>query len=433
MPIRMQLGKSPLVRRSVLRLKTRLNDYPAIKTWLSRARFRLWKTMVRRRGTSVHPAFALERTSWANPAELQLMIPDVPYGGITSRKYANRGKVVDGDWDRTVDRFEQTDLYQGFEDHFVRGIAWDQTRLFRRVKDELLERPRYGCRSVAEYVKKLQGMDVLYERIARIGYRPQSEIAHEQGNLYKAEDEISICIGRDGDLIFEDGRHRLAIAKLLGLARVPVKITMVHKLWQDFRNEILDYATTHGGTVYQRITHPDLALVPHTYSDRRFDILREVLPLRSGSMLDIGSHWGYFCHRFEEVGFECQAIESSAKNAYFLRKLHRASNRRFAIRNCSIFDHKGPMRFDIVLALNIFHYFLKDKATFEKLKEFLRGLDTTCMLFEPHRIGEPVMIGAYRNLDNEASVRFVLDNSCLKSARQLGEAEDGRGLYLLTR
>jgi hypothetical protein len=55
------------------------------------------------------------------------------------------------------------------------------------------------------------------------------------------------------------------------------------------------------------------------------------------------------------------------------------------------------------------------------------------MLFEPHRFDEPMMAAAYRNLDGEAFVSFILENSCLRSSRLIGQAEDGRGLYLLSR
>ena len=46
------------------------------------------------------------------------------------------------------------------------------------------------------------------------------------------EDEIRVLIGRDGCLLRgEGGGHRLAIARLLGVAEVPVVVDGVHYRW----------------------------------------------------------------------------------------------------------------------------------------------------------------------------------------------------------
>jgi hypothetical protein len=39
------------------------------------------------------------------------------------------------------------------------------------------------------------------------------------------------------------------------------------------------------------------------------------------------------------------------------------------------------MKFDVVLALNMFHYFLKRKIEFVKLKEFLKNFGAGCAVF----------------------------------------------------
>ncbi len=427
------LAKSRTVRRVVLKVKMFLNNYPSVKAFLSRLRFRLWKIQVCWRGLKVHSAFDIHRTCYANPADIRFVCEN-PQNTVVARKYANRGKIVGGNWDQTNIRFEDTDLYQGFAAHFLDGVPWQGTDLYHRVTSELEAGDVcYGCSSQHDYDLKCSKLDEMFDDIKRHGYRPQKDIADDEKDLYKGEDEISVCIGRHGDLLFEDGRHRLALAKVLAVKCVPMKITMVHKLWHEFRMEIIDYARTHGGKIYHRIWHPDLTSIPTVHGDERIEMIKENLPCSGGELLDIGAHWGYWCHRFEEFGFGCHAVESSIKNVYFMKKLRRAENKKFAIHDCSIFDYQGPMKFNIVLALNIFHHFLKDRGSYRKLIQLLRSLEIEAMFFEPHAPGENTMVGSYRDFNNQEFVDFILENSCLNISKHIGQAPDGRNLYLLQR
>jgi len=50
--------------------------------------------------------------------------------------------------------------------------------------------------------------------------------------LIRIPDEIRVAIGRDGRLIrCASGRHRLAVAKMLGIAKVPAVVQIEHKAW----------------------------------------------------------------------------------------------------------------------------------------------------------------------------------------------------------
>jgi len=426
-------GKSQVVRRLVLKAKMLLNNYPMIKIIVSRLRFYLWKIQVHRRAKHTNSAFDIHQTRYANPADIKYIYEN-PETTFVARKYANRGKVLGGDWDMLKTKFEDTDLYQGFVEHFINGTVWQQTDLYRRVIAEIAAgKVVYGCSSQDDYDDKCKKLDEIAEYIKHHGYKSQKDISVTEKDPYKGEDEISVCIGRDGDLLFEDGRHRLALAKVLGVEKIPIKITIAHKKWNEFRMEIIDYARTHNGKIYQHLHHPDLASVPVVHSEERVEIIRQNLPCRQGLLLDIGAHWGYWSHRFEEIGFDCHAVESSVKNIYFMKKLHRAESKHYTIHNCNIFDYNGPMKFDVVLGLNIFHHFLKDKGSYQKLVALLNRLDMDAMFFEPHIHEEDTMVGSYCDFNNQEFVNFILDNSCLNSAKHIGQANDGRQLYLLQR
>jgi len=65
------------------------------------------------------------------------------------------------------------------------------------------------------------------------GYRIQyNERADKQIRGVSIPDEIRIAIGRDGQLIrCASGRHRLAVAKILGIAKIPAVVQIEHKAW----------------------------------------------------------------------------------------------------------------------------------------------------------------------------------------------------------
>jgi hypothetical protein len=138
--------------------------------------------------------------------------------------------------------------------------------------------------------------------------------------IREIEDEIIVSIGPEGEFIFCNwgGQHRLSIAKILNLNKIPVQILFRHKKWMEFRKEILTYIRREmNGKALHPLLHPDLSDIPSLWSEKRFKIIEESLTIKNGILLDIGAHWGYFCQKFTEIGFQCTAIEDSPKNLYF--------------------------------------------------------------------------------------------------------------------
>jgi hypothetical protein len=116
-----------------------------------------------------------------------------------------------------------------------------------------------------------------------------------------------------------------------------------------------------------------------------------------------------------------------------MQKLRRAENRKFTIVDRNILDwpEVGDLHFDVVLALNILHHFLKTKEAYDKLVDLLRNLKMTELFFEPHVFSEPQMKGAYRNYTPSEFVHFVSQVSGLGVVGVIGEARDGRRIYKL--
>ena len=426
------MKQSPVMKSEIYQFLKKIRILKLIK-W--NVQFFLWRARIARHSKETNNYYDVYKTYWIDPERIRLAwLPAYkidPYDRIKS-PIEELGLILGGDWDLETIPFEDLDVWQAFKAHFAEGRTWSDTVFYARiVKDILTVRPRWGCKTVEEFDHRLQKFDAMFQEIKNNGFRAQTEIQSAAGP-YGKEDEIIVHISREGDYLFANGRHRLSIAKLLGVKKVPVKIARRHENWVAFRREILSYAgESNDGYIYHPITHPDLEDIPAKHDLTRIQIIEPYVPGEGGRLLDIGAHWGFFSHWFESLGFECTAVEMDPKEAYFLKKLHKAENRKFKIIESSIFDAQLNMEFDVVLALNIFHHFLKNKNQYEKLKSFLNKLNTRVMFFQPHLQHEAQMQTAFQNYSETEFVDFVRTNARLLNVIKLGQDVDGRSIYKL--
>jgi len=377
--------------------------------------------------------FDVDKIYWVDPAR-------IVYSSLQEFDiYRDRGRIVGGNWDRLDKKFEELDIYIAFKERYRDGKNWDDTFFYQRVLGEIESgKFLWRCRNKSDLNQRCSTLDSLFQDIKHDGYKLKSEITRKDDNPdpIQSEDEITVNVGRDGDLLFNNGAHRLSIAKILNIQRIPIKITVRHTQWVNFRREIMLFSQDQPcGKIYHPLTHVDLQDIPavHDLELDRFSMIQANLTVSKGLLLDIGAQWGYFCHKFEEIGFDCYAVEQDSIHIYFLKKLKRVENRRFSIIPKSIFHYNGVenLQFDVVLALNIFHHFLKEEDSYLKLCELLGKLEMKEMYFEAHNPIESQMKGAYKNYSEEEFVEFIVQTSKLKESQLLGRANDGRGIYKL--
>jgi hypothetical protein len=223
---------------------------------------------------------------------------------------------------------------------------------------------------------------------------------------------------------------------VLGLPEVPVQISVRHPEWIRFRRQVLAEAESYGGELYQKAMHPDLETIPHSHGcEDRFELIRAALKSSGGRVLDIGSNWGYFDHCFEALGFDCVAVEQDPSVVYYMTTIRDAMRRRFQVTSESILGTPSIVAepFQVVLALNIFHHFIKTKERFEQFEALLASLKCEEMFIECHTEDEPQMEGAYRPFTGEELVHFVSERCALPMVTRLGEVADGRVVFQLLR
>ena len=131
------------------------------------------------------------------------------------------GSVVSGEWYNDVKLVSNTLCYRSCYEHWVNGTKWEETERIK-TKMSVIEKKGEidGCRS----------LDDIYETVKREGgFRTQEELHGKTRYFNKGEGEIEIFIGPNGELIHgTGGNHRLALAKILNLNKIPVKIGVVH-------------------------------------------------------------------------------------------------------------------------------------------------------------------------------------------------------------
>lgn len=199
-------------------------------------------------------------------------IPD----SLTLPNYHFAGRIKAGDWDTNRRRFTDSVIYRSFRGYFEKDVPWTETEFYEQALTVIDDGGSpWGCRSAADLDQRCQRIDRLYDTIDNEGYKTQAELLesgvhpfdHARPNRYTqtVDGEIALTVGRDGELLFYDGRNRLAVAKLLGLDSIPVVILVRHSHWQQLRETVATGDRSLASLPERLQSHPDLVgLAPST-------------------------------------------------------------------------------------------------------------------------------------------------------------------------
>ncbi len=146
--------------------------------------------------------------------------------------------VQDGDWDRGGHKVEEMRICRAIEARIRYGNPWEGTEYYRTIIGQIRTgRFVWNCRTEEDVQRRCAYLDDLIESMRRHGYRLNHEVVlsgedrvvksfRDRGN------EITVNIGRNGEFLFQDGRHRLATARALGIGAVPVRVLVRHAAWR---------------------------------------------------------------------------------------------------------------------------------------------------------------------------------------------------------
>lgn len=212
-----------------------------------------------------------------HPIKIEWIDPNL-ITSFTKREYppweyreSQFGSVQSGNWDQQKDltvrqefegpppeiylanKFEKSLLHQAIESRFNHGSHWEETEFIQTVLNLVDDRSPvwHECYSESDIWDRCDEIDRLYLNIKKNGYLTQWELIDKgktpSGYLHTFVNEITVDVGRSGELLLVSGRHRLSIAKILELERVPVTFLVRHKEWMKYRE-----------TVSETNDHPDL-------------------------------------------------------------------------------------------------------------------------------------------------------------------------------
>jgi hypothetical protein len=139
--------------------------------------------------------------------------------------------VLPGDWDLDPLVIDETLKHQSMRQHFVGGVAWRETELFKsyakRIDAGKVVRSR---KTIDELLEDYRKIDVLYESMQQRGFSLPDDQRNKPGAL------PHVHIGRTGEILYgRAGNHRLAIAKILNLEHITCLVHARHAEWQDLR------------------------------------------------------------------------------------------------------------------------------------------------------------------------------------------------------
>ncbi|ELY40023.1 ParB N-terminal domain-containing protein [Natronorubrum tibetense] len=206
-----------------------------------------------------------------NPEDIN-RFSDIP--GDAVNRIFDIGNIRDGEWDQSFKNrsrtlftdkcIQNTVLYKSMKDRYRNNTPWENTELVRTLLNDVSEdNPKWhGSKNKEDVLKRCEEIDRIYEMIEQIGYQKQiSLVRKEEKKAFKSSgllnalmNEIVVDIGRSGKLLLVDGRHRLSIAKILGLEEIPVLVLVRHKQWVD--------KLVHHHRGIKTLDHPDAKCIP---------------------------------------------------------------------------------------------------------------------------------------------------------------------------
>lgn len=150
--------------------------------------------------------------------------------------------IGEGNWDKMRIKYMCEDAYKGplnsepiyesMKMRFNEGKEWEETPKYKHSKHKI-EKGGLGwnrSKNIQELKENCKKVEELYNDIKNNGYRPEKNIGKAVVSGITAPSEIRVAVSRNGELIrCEDGRHRLAIAKILGLEEIPAIIQIEHR------------------------------------------------------------------------------------------------------------------------------------------------------------------------------------------------------------
>lgn len=291
----------------------------------------------------------LNKIFYINPKKVKFM--------LNNKKFFHWKKsyrIMGGSWDKNTRLVSNYIVFDSIKKRYIYGKNWEDTELYHLLPEEVNNKKIWTYKSKRERDLEIAKIDKLYKNIKEFGYRKNTGIDSMEGWILKRKiehvlDEVVLAIGRNGDYFFVNGKHRLAIAKILNLKKIPVIFLIRHKKWMIFRKRFSNFINKDHTQKCANIKHPDLQNINFDNCYEIFEILKgDIKSSQNNIILTLGAKLGYICSKFEEIGFKCHAVELNPIFYYFLKKLKDIEKWNFNISKEYNFERLKKIGFNII-------------------------------------------------------------------------------------
>lgn len=194
--------------------------------------------------------------------------------------------IIGGDWDNRISdqkcinppwfsnqftneylvSFNNFEYYNAAKEYLIENIDWGDTNYYQKYVELANKKNTVDYKYPKKNLEiKRKKLEFIHQKMKHEGYRSQRNLIYsnevQKSYLHPPEfHEIRVNIGRSGEIIFDDGRHRFIISKILNIDKIPVRVVARHKKWQDIRYEfaMAESITELSKNAKQYINHPDL-------------------------------------------------------------------------------------------------------------------------------------------------------------------------------
>jgi hypothetical protein len=157
--------------------------------------------------------------------------------GGSNRNFVQK---LDKDGIKTIDE-STPNIAPTIEQMFVKNESYELTPQFDKMIKQVNRGQRaYYCETVEDVHRYFQNLEKAYQSISTDGYLLQKELKEKDESLidprYKLsyQDEIQVVIDGNGDMLLGwAGTHRLLIARILKLDRVPGFVKYLEEEWAE--------------------------------------------------------------------------------------------------------------------------------------------------------------------------------------------------------
>jgi hypothetical protein len=190
------------------------------------------------------------------------------------RRFPVTGAVVDADPPSLP--VEQTKLFRSLRAVVFEGVNWEDTEFFKHNAGFVSDAVQlWGASNPSELLDRLRNdIPRIMRSMSMHGYLTQERIIRiteadggtapdlapfKRGVYYDYTDEdneLKVGIDPLGRVLLLEGQHRMAVARLLNIARVPVIVVYRHRTWSNLRRRVAQAAIDSGEGFAFR--HPDL-------------------------------------------------------------------------------------------------------------------------------------------------------------------------------